>query len=270
MSVFIYRLIPCLRRDTMKMKTNTPLTETKAPTAVENFSREGLQARLYLPATTRGWQLGYIGNLQALTHDTTEAERTAFLSGAKDRLFDMGAQKVIGPIDGDTWHRYRLPLSDKSNLTFVEPSYPGFTAADFYNADMPIMATYHSSLIDDLSEAVKRARASSSDEISTDLKIRNLDLSDFDNEIVLLYEFSTRAFRKNFLYSDIDLSTFTALYHPLKGMLREELILIAQSAATGEVLAVMMAVPDPINNSLVIAKTIARSQNAPRFSSTVY
>ncbi|MBS2008630.1 MAG: hypothetical protein JST01_16400 [Cyanobacteria bacterium SZAS TMP-1] len=245
------------------MNNDAPQTATKAPDKVEDFTCQGLSARLYLPPGGKGWQLGYIGNLKA-DKDATEVDRTALLVAAKKRLFELGAQKVIGPIDGDTWHRYRLPLSDPSNLTFVEPSYPGFTAADFYSADMPIMATYHSSIINDLPQAVRRAGEISTEQLSGDVHIRHLNLSDYDNEMALLYAFSTSAFCKNFLYSDISPSDFNALYQPLKSLIREELVLIAQSERSREVLAVMLALPDPVNKSLVIAKTIARSVTAPR------
>src|SRR5208283_2677595 len=83
-------------------------------------------------------------------------ERVIFLQEAKDKLFSLGAQKVIGPIDGDTWHRYRLPLAGSEGLTLLEPDYPAFRQSDFIAAGMPVIATYRTSLVSDLSLAMEK------------------------------------------------------------------------------------------------------------------
>jgi len=247
--------------------TNTSSSELVA--AIDNiklldFASGPLRARLYLPGIKhKDLVLGYIGNLSASSHCTAE-ERIAFLVAAKDRLFALGAQKVIGPINGDTWHRYRLPLTDESQLTFLEPSYPHFIASDFMAAGLSVTATYHSSVIEDLRGALLQAKKQPAVEVASDLKIRNLDLSDFDNEMELLHRFSHDAFKTNYLYSDIDLPSFNALYQPLKGMLKEDLVLIAESSDSKEIFGVVLAVPDAKNKSMIIVKTLARSTFAPR------
>jgi len=249
--------------------TSTDTSSSDTASAIDNiklldFASGPLRARLYLPGIKhKDLVIGYIGNLSASSHCTAD-ERIAFLVAAKERLFALGAQKVIGPINGDTWHRYRLPLTDDSQLTFLEPSYPHFVAADFIAAGMNVTATYHSSFIEDLGVALAQVKKQPPIEIAADLRIRNLDLSDFDNEMGLLYSFSQNAFKSNYLYSDIDLPSFNGLYQPLKGMLKEDLVLIAESSKSNEILGVVLAVPDAKNKSMIIVKTLARNTFAPR------
>jgi len=243
---------------------STTITTTTDNIKLLDFGTGPLRARLYMPGIKhQDLVLGYIGNLSSSSH-CSASERIAFIVAAKEHLFALGAQKVIGPINGDTWHRYRLPLTDESQLTFLEPSYPHFVASDFIAAGMNVTATYHSSLIEDLSIALAQTAKLPAVEIAEDLRIRNLDLSDFDNEMECLHNFSQDAFKSNFLYSDIDLQSFNALYQPLKGLLREDLVLIAESSRSDEILGVVLAVPDTKNKSMVIVKTLARSTFAPR------
>jgi len=231
-----------------------------------------LQAILHLPGVVqRGTTLGYIGNLAANPdgRPTSVEQRVSFLKEAKNRLFSMGAQKVIGPIDGDTWHRYRLPLSGTSLTSFLEPNYPPFTAGDFISAGMPIIATYRTSEVEDLSLALEQLANPETIDLTTlkncGVKVRCLRLDDFENEMSLIHQFSLKVFASNFLYSDIELGSFQDLYRRIKPLLRKDLVLIAESDDNyGAILGVVLAVPDPANRSTIIVKTLARHPDAPR------
>ena len=229
---------------------------------VANFSQGALKAVLYLPgATAQGPTPGYIGCLESgaqsqsqFDAESAARQRIAFLQAAKQRLFALGAQQVIGPIDGDTWHRYRLPLAGATGLTFLEPSYPTFTSGDFIAAGMPVIATYSTSVVTDLRLALEKlTEAETLDQshlLRVGVKIRCIRLRDFESELERLYQFSIEAFKHNFLYTDIDPAAFKMLYRPLVGLLREELVLLAQEdRADGKLLGVVLVVPDQADRS---------------------
>jgi hypothetical protein len=233
---------------------------------VINFSQDRLQALLYLPGTRhKDLTLGYIGSLSAASANAND--KMAFLKAAQARLFSLGAQEIIGPVDGDTWHRYRLPLTGSLGLTFLEPDYPGFTDNDFFASGMPVIATYRTSLVNDLSVAMEKLTEPETIDQKAlgqaGVKIRCLQLQEFETELTVLHRFSLAAFQHNFLYSDIDLASFQGLYRPLKRFMREDLVLIAE-ADDGQVLGVVLAVPDPANQPTIIIKTLARHPLAPR------
>jgi hypothetical protein len=237
------------------------------------FNQGALQSRLYLPSTKhRGLALGYIGNLDQDAQGAGEVsanERADFLQCAKNKLLSMGAQKIIGPIDGDTWRRYRLSLPGSAPLNFLEPAYPAFVPGDFIAADMPVVATYRTTLVSDLSLAMEKLAEMESLDQKTlahvGVKVRCIRPDDFEYELGLLHQFSLTAFEHNFLYNPIDLASFQTLYRPLKGLLRGELVLIAESDDSYRtVLGVVLALPDPANISSIIVKTLARHPTAPR------
>ena len=262
----------------------SPATRTGPGTTAFRIGR--LSSQLYLPGFTyRDARLGYIGNLaevgetnmigvidggkageRAEDSPASAGSRAAFLRAAKNKLFGMGADKIIGPVDGDTWHRYRLPLEGFAGPNFLEPNYYPFTQDDFMAAGLSVIATYHTSVVEDLTAArQKLTEAATPDQktISTDIKIRCLNLDDFENELIILHRFSLEAFKKNFLFSAIELASFQALYSPIIGRLRKELALIAEDNR-GTALAFVLAVPDPKDRATVVVKTLARHTSSPR------
>jgi hypothetical protein len=237
------------------------------------FTQGNFQARLYLPgAAHRGVKLGYIGDL-AETSDTSRessaAQKAEFVRGAKNRLFSMGASKIVGPIDGDTWHRYRLPLPGNQSRNFLEPDYPPFSAENFLNAGMEVIATYRTSAIEDLTLAMEKlSQPDTLDQKALKknaINLRKLKLAEFDDEMKRLHSFSLEAFKGNFLYSPIGLDAFQKIYCPIEPLLQESLVLIAEAKDDYRtILAVVLALPDQTDKSTLIVKTLARHPQAPR------
>jgi hypothetical protein len=240
------------------------------------FNFGGLNGRLYIPGITHGGaRLGYIGNLAqsgtnneaATAAPATSQQRVQFLCEAKNKLLTMGADRIIGPVDGDTWHKYRLPLAGFSAPNFLEPSYHPFSQADFLAAGMPVIATYHSSAVEDLTLAMQKlAEGETLDQraiTAGGIKVRSIRLDAFDGEMALLHRFCLEAFKQNFLFNTIDLPAFQSLYRPVAGLLRSELVLIAEDRQ-GKILAVVLTVPEPGMRRTIVVKTLARHATAPR------
>ena len=87
----------------------------------------------------RGRRTGFIGAIESADEDAADA----LLTRAEERLRAAGCALAAGPVEGDTWHRYRLVTwSDGTPPFALEPYSPleasapweraGFTALEGY------------------------------------------------------------------------------------------------------------------------------------------
>lgn len=159
----------------------------------------------------RGRPYGVVGWFEALA-EPRDAGASA-LDAATAWLAARGARFAYGPIDGDTWHRYRFNVGPSEPEPFLlepynPPRYPelwrrrGFALVESYfskRVDAPARVLAH------LSPRAAAARAAG-------YRIQSLDPARFDAELDRLHELSRRIFRGNLLYTDVDRDEFAALY----------------------------------------------------------
>ncbi|MDB4949694.1 MAG: hypothetical protein JWM27_2343 [Gemmatimonadetes bacterium] len=165
-----------------------------------------------------------------------------------------GAARVIGPMDGSTWARYRFVLPPEPGDGPAEapflgepwnpPSYPAhFLAAGFREA-----ARYVSAVSLDPAAPDPRApqieRRLSTDGITT----RALDPARWDADLDAAYGLCSRAFAHNAFFSPISHTAFRALYDPFRGRLDPALVRLAEDAS-GALAAFLFAYPDPLSLS---------------------
>lgn len=229
----------------------TPLTaETQAALACADEGRQaelrglalaGAEASFVLAENelARGWYSlwhasspQYRGHRTAcLGHFYADARETALtlLTHAASKARAKGLEYLIAPLDGDTWHSYRLttdtcgqPLFFLDKLTPpVWPDYfreAGFSSiADYYSSKAPA-AAYPEEAAQTWGD---RFRAGG------DWSLRALRLEDFEGELRRIYELSCRAFAGNFLYTPISWPDFLGLYLPIRNHIRPEFVRLA-------------------------------------------
>lgn len=184
-----------------------------------------------------GERPGVIGHLS--TGD--EAGCREVLVAACGRLREEGCTVAIGPMDGTTWHRYRLITDRGEEPPFaMEPDSPGHWLAAFGAEGFRPLATYSSSLIDDLHHRDHRVDRAAVRLEQAGVRIRNLE--DFDADLDAIYEISTISFASNFLYTPLAREEFLALYRPARPRLRPEFIFLAEH--DGRAVGYMFAFPD--------------------------
>ena len=158
-----------------------------------------------------GRPYGVVGWFEAMAEPHGAGE--AALDAATGWLGARGARFAYGPVDGDTWHRYRFNVGPAEPAPFLlepynPPRYPelwsrrGFALVERYlskRVDAPERVLAH------LSPRAATARAAG-------YRIQSLDPARFAAELDRLHELSRRIFRGNLLYTDIDRDEFTALY----------------------------------------------------------
>jgi len=202
--------------------------------------------------------VGYIGHYYAKTFTVGKN----ILMRASELLKGYGCQLAVGPVDGNTWRRYRLVSGTADVPKFLlEPENPLEYPAHFIDAEFETLSTYSSSILDVKPQFVDEATMEklNAGELRR-VTIRAIDLNNFDRELRTIYGIACDAFEDNFLYSEISEFEFIQRYHKMKPVVIPQLVLIAEHEK--HPIAFALAVPDPTlsNNSVktAILKTVGR------------
>lgn len=206
----------------------------------------------------RAHRLGIIGHYAVRDN---EAGRQ-LLDLAADELVIEGCTLAIGPMDGNTWQRYRLITRQGSEpLFFLEPNNPPDWPTHFADNGFSVLARYTSGLNTDLGQPNSRLDKVAERAARRGISFRTLDSARFDTELRHIYHLVLRSFEHNLLYMPLDLPDFLNLYQPLRSYVQAELILIAEQA--GQPLGFIFAIPDLLQAQrgqeidTVIIKTVA-------------
>lgn len=194
--------------------------------------------------TLAGRRLGYIGRFDC----ADGAAAAEALEAACTWLTREGCQLAVGPIDGSTWHRYRFVTESSTEPPFFmeltnPPGWPDFwTSAGF----VPL-ASYHSSLNEQLTSQDPMLDDASSRAKAAGLSVRTLNLDKFDRELRAIFELSIEAFADNYLYTPISWDDFAAMYARMKTLLDPRLMLLCDDPLhPGTLAGCIMAIPDAL------------------------
>ncbi len=222
--------------------------------------RPGGRAALWWHDTPplEGQRLGLIGHYFA----ADAAAAAALLQAACAQLAAQGCTLAVGPMDGNTWQRYRLVTARGSEPPFfLEPDNPDDWPAHFTDHGFTELAHYHSSLNTDLDRADPRMAEVTRRVAAAGITLRPLRLDRFEEELHHIHALSLLAFRNNFLYTPISLEDFLAQYSPVRRHVRPELALLAEQ--DGRLIGYLFALPDLLKSQrcqaldTVILKTVA-------------
>jgi GNAT superfamily N-acetyltransferase len=215
---------------------------------------------------------GLIGHYEAADADAG----IALLRHAQIRLAAAGVERVLGPMNGSTWARYRLALPSVPGDPLFDPpvfmtepqnsfDYPEqFTAAGF------AMAARYESRIDVNAGAVRPGAAALRDRLaSRGIMVRPLCPDRYDDELEAIFMLSRAAFAGNRYYSPIEPTAFRAMYERLHPLIDPDLVRLAHDAS-GRLVGFLFAFPDPMSANgarltRVVAKTGATAPEARRF-----
>jgi GNAT superfamily N-acetyltransferase len=169
---------------------------------------------------------------------------------------------AVGPMDGNTWRRYRL-LTERGSepVFFLEPDNPDDWPAHFRENGFGCLAHYTSAVITDLTQEdpilgqlADRLRARG-------VRIRALNPHHLEDDLRRIYAISRISFQDNFLYAPIDEAEFITHYRAIVPWVRPELVLIAEVEDVP--IAFLFALPDRLQQArgqvidTVIIKTVA-------------
>lgn len=197
-----------------------------------------------------------LGNVE---FSANKSKNAAFklLSQAVDIARCNGQQRLIAPLNGDTWHTYRtiIESSDEAKF-FLEPDSP-LSAEVLLEANFALIAQYSSSLIDLVAskKAIAEAVTKREKAIESSFEIRHFNSNIFNHELNDIFALTLAAFSNNFLYQSISFENFAELYQPIKPYLEDQLVWLAYSQS--QLVGLLFAVPDPLNKEQIILKSVA-------------
>ncbi len=170
--------------------------------------------------------LGMLGHFEA--RDDAEAVRQ-MLGEATAWLRDRQVSDVIGPIDGDTWHRYRVNAGPWDAPAFLlEPQNPHYYATLWAASGAQVAETYLSQQIADIEPLLPLISVAAERAAECGYTIRSIDPSHLDEELAIIWQISRQIFRDNAFYFDIERADFLSLYHGIDQLIVPELVLIAE------------------------------------------
>lgn len=213
-------------------------------------AREGFAGA---PGTT-----GFVG-----WYDATDAGAgAALLRCAAGELLDDGAARVVGPLNGSTWARYRLALPRVAGVPDGEPFLgepvdpPGY-ADHFERAGFRPYLEYESRIVR-APAADPRVEPAAARAAERGIAFRGIDAARFDEEIRAVHELSLLAFAENPLYTPLGFEPFAAMYAAARPLLDPALVRLAHGA-DGGLLGFVFAYTDPLSASgpRIVLKTLA-------------
>ena len=203
-------------------------------------------------------RLGVIGHFASDDAGATKE----MLDHACRELQQRGCTLAVGPMDGNTWRRYRL-LTERGPepVFFLEPDNPDEWPHWFSAAGFAPLATYFSSVCNDLSIEDPRIPRITGRLEGEGVRLRSINPDDFTNELRRIYDVSRESFKANFLYTPIGEIEFLAQYEPVRSHVRPELVLLAEQSE--RVVGFAFGLPDlaqaerGVNVDTAILKTLA-------------
>ena len=154
---------------------------------------------------------GYIGNFEMESPEDGKAKLADFIKELAEH------DEIIGPIDGSTWHSYRLvSFTDGSPSFPMEPTNPLWYNDVYTDLGFVPIKKYFSERF-----PIKDIKPYEKSNIVTIRQFKPEDLQ-------AMYEISKVGFADNFLYHPISYAEFEALYLPKISMVVHDFILVAE------------------------------------------
>lgn len=200
-------------------------------------------------------RLGVIGHFAAGDGESAKA----LLERAAERLAAEGCTLAAGPMDGNTWRRYRLVTECGDEPPFLmEPDNPPEWPAYWQAAGFAPLAQYFSALGTDLARDDAQVSRAGERLRTAGVSLRALRAGDFENELRRIHEMSVEAFADNFLYTPLPEAEFLAQYAAVRDRVRPELVLLAE--VSDRLIGYVFTIPDwlrgPATDTLIV-KTLA-------------
>lgn len=188
-----------------------------------------------------GERLGVIGHYGAEDAATGQA----MLDRACERLAAEGCTLAVGPMDGNTWRRYRFVTGGDADEPpfFLEPTNPPEYPAHWGAAGFSPLAGYSSALTDDLTQADDRVERVARRLADAGMTLRPVDPTRAEDDLRAIHALSLVAFERNFLYTPLAEGEFLGQYRRVLPFVRPELTVLAH-ATDGRLAGFLFALPD--------------------------
>jgi GNAT superfamily N-acetyltransferase len=186
-----------------------------------------------------GERLGVIGGFKATGGAATEK----VLARATAELQRHGCTLAIGPMDGNTWRKYRFVTDQGTEPPFfLEPANPPEWPVWWRSGGFTPLAEYYSSATNDLATRDPRLDTAEARMDAAGITIRRVALERFEEDLARIYDVSVISFQDNYLYTPLPREAFLSQYRAVQPQIRPELVLLAEQA--GSAVGYVFAIPD--------------------------
>jgi GNAT superfamily N-acetyltransferase len=171
-------------------------------------------------------------------------EASAFLLSAALRTLEQhGCTVAIGPMDGNTWRRYRFVVDAGSEPPFfLEPANPPAWPRRWQRAGFAPLAHYVSTLNADLRRTDDRVPRVAERIDRLGVQIRAARRPELPSDLIRIYRLSQVAFAHNFLYTELPQIGYLAQYEKILPHIQTELLLLAERGS--DLVGFVFAIPD--------------------------
>jgi GNAT superfamily N-acetyltransferase len=157
---------------------------------------------------------GYIGCFEMTDKQSGKSQLEDYIR----QLKNAGHKRIIAPINGDTWHQYRLVSRSNGDPAFpLEPQNPLWYNEVYEELGFKPLMKYRS-------DKFNICNIEPIENTCPTLNIRKF----CDSDLRLIYDISLQCFDENFLYNDITFEEFSKLYQPILPMIDRDLVVIAE------------------------------------------
>jgi hypothetical protein len=161
------------------------------------------------------------------------------------RTHSPQVRTVLGPMNFDTWHAYRLRVSGFDEPTFeMEPYNPAYYPALWENVGFAPSVTYVTTTITDSTPLLTAWESHHAHAIALGFTFRPLNPNALSEELAMIYRLAISIFQDNLFFTPISQSEFLSLYAGKGAALDPELLIIIQDPH-GEPVGLSFTFPDP-------------------------
>ena len=209
-------------------------------------------------AQVNGTRTGTIGHYAA----TNETFGQSLLEHVCRELKHRGCELAVGPMDGNTWRRYRF-VTERGTAKpfFLEPDNPDDWPIHFSRQGFSPLAHYVSEINPRMATRQPELGLLRQKLEKTGITIAPLSDQDREADIDGIYDVVTESFKDAFMYTKLDRESYRQMYAPLLKSVDPRLMLVAKQG--GEVVGFIFAPPDILQRDYqdsidaIVIKTIA-------------
>jgi GNAT superfamily N-acetyltransferase len=184
-------------------------------------------------------KVGVVGHY-ASANDEAAA---SLFAAALHTLQEQNCTIAIGPMDGNTWRRYRFVVDAGTEPPFfLEPTNPPAAPLQWERAGFTPLAHYVSAINSDLAQQDERMLRVDERMLQRGVSVRPARAGELMPELSRIYRVSQAAFARNFLYTELPEAAYLAQYAKLLSYIHPEFLLLAERGP--DLVGFAFAIPD--------------------------
>lgn len=209
-------------------------------------------------ANVNGSQTGAIGHYAATDAEFGEAVLEHACRELKNRRCDL----AVGPLDGNTWRRYRfITERGAAKPFFLEPDNPDEWPEHFNQSGFSPLAHYVSEINPDMANRQPDLGSLRHKFDELGVQIDPVDVANPLDDMAGIYKVVCESFKDAFMYTPLDIESYCSMYEPMLQQVDPRLMLVAKH--DGEVVGFILAPPDYLQQQYqetidaIVLKTVA-------------